>query len=30
VTNRPFPVEVIEDAMKSVRFKAKMNEDTKK
>lgn len=30
VTNRPFPVEVIEEAMKNVRFNPKMNEDTKK
>jgi ribosome maturation protein SDO1 len=30
VTNRPFPVEVIEEAMKNVGFKAKMNDDTKK
>jgi ribosome maturation protein SDO1 len=30
VTNRPFPVEVIEEAMKSIRFKAKMQDDTKK
>ena len=29
-TNRPFPVEVIEEAMKIVRFNPKMNEDTKK
>ena len=30
VSNRPFPVDVIEEAMKNVRFKAKMNEDSKK
>lgn len=30
VTNRPFPVEVIEEAMRNIRFKAKMNDDTKK
>jgi len=30
VTNRPFPVEVIEEAMRNVGFKAKMNDDTKK
>jgi ribosome maturation protein Sdo1 len=29
-TYRPFPVEVIEEAMKNVRFNPKMNEDTKK
>mgnify|MGYP000909621261 FL=1 len=30
VTNRPFPVEVVEEAMKSVKFNSKMNEDSKK
>ena len=25
VTNRPFPVEVIEEAMRNIRFKAKMD-----
>lgn len=29
-TNRPFPLEVIEEAMKSVNFTSKMNEDSKK
>jgi ribosome maturation protein SDO1 len=30
VTNRPFPVEVIEEAMRTIRYNPKMNEDTKK
>lgn len=30
LTNRPFPVEVVEEAMKNVKFNSKMNEDSKK